>query len=228
MEVKNQMPQIVQGVFSEKDLSILKKQSITDAVKGGVIALLSEIPFVGGLIGAAPELYQGYREMEFFRKLCTVVLEIKDINEQERHRFTKEVEEKAKDFAGNVLMSMIDRLDNINKGTVLANLIRARVDDKISIENFFRLVSILERIPYTDLEKLIAFNEPYYDNSGVTELLNATGAIDVCVIDNEPDSPNQYELTSLGRMLVQHGLKIDMANTSHNGTTVQMTWNEVE
>ena len=27
MKVKNQMPQIVQGVFSEKNLSILKKQS---------------------------------------------------------------------------------------------------------------------------------------------------------------------------------------------------------
>lgn len=228
MEDKNQMPQIVQGAFSEKDLSILKKQSITDTIKGGVIALLSEIPFVGGLIGAAPELYQGYREMEFFRKLCIVVLEIKDINEQGRHRFMKEVEEKAKDFSGNVLMNMIDRLDNINKGTVLANLIHARTDDKISIDDFFRLVSILERIPYTDLDKLIAFNEPYYDASGVTELLNATGAIDVCIIDSNPDSNNQYELTSLGRMLVQYGLKIDVANTLHNGTTVQMTWNEVE
>lgn len=75
------MPQIVQGAFSKKDLSILKKQSITDGVKGGVTALLREIPFVGGLIGDAPELYQGYREMEFFRKLCMVVLEIKDIND---------------------------------------------------------------------------------------------------------------------------------------------------
>lgn len=122
---------------------------------------------------------------------------------------------------------MIDRLDNINKGTVLTNLIHARTDDKISIDDFFRLVSILERIPYTDLDKLIAFNEPYYDNSGVTELLNVTGAIDVCVIDSNPDSPNLYELTTLGRKLVQCGLKIDVANTSHNGTAVQMTWNEV-
>ena len=228
MENENQMPQIVRGVFSEKDLSVLKKQSIKDGIKGGVIALLSEIPFVGGLIAAAPELYQGYREMEFFRKLCAVILEIKDINEQERHRFTKEVEEKAKDYSGNVLMNMIDRLDNINKGTVLANLIHARTDDKISIDDFFRLVSILERIPYTDLDKLIAFNEPYYDNSGVTELLNATGAIDVCVIDSETDSPNLYELTSLGRMLVQYGLKIDVANTLHNGTAVQIGWRDVE
>lgn len=226
--MENQMPAIVQGAFSAEDLQKLYEHDKTDLMKKAGIELLNLIPSVGSILAAAPELYQGYRENEFFRKLCKVLLEIKDVKEPERQRFLQEVEKKAKDFSGNVLVNMIDRLDNINKGSVLANLIHARTDDKISIDDFFRLVSILERIPYTDLDKLIAFNEPYYDNSGVTELLNATGAIDVCVIDSNPDSNNQYELTSLGRMLVQYGLKIDVANTLHNGTTVQMTWNEVE
>ncbi len=44
MKVKNQMPQIVQGVFSEKNLSILKKQSITDTVKGGELRCLVKFP----------------------------------------------------------------------------------------------------------------------------------------------------------------------------------------
>lgn len=226
--MENQMPAVVQGVFSANDLQGLFNRDKKDLAKEIGFKLLNLIPSVGSIFAEAPGLYQGYRENEFFKKLCTVVLEIKDIDEQKRYQFTKEVEEKAQDFSGNVLMSMIDRLDNINKGVVLANLIRARVDDKISIENFFRLVSILERIPYSDLDKLIAFNKPYYDDSGVTELLNATGAIDICVADSNPDSNNQYELTSLGRMLVQYGLKIDVSNTPHNGTTVQMTWNEVE
>ena len=226
--MENQMPAIVQGVFSVNDLQGLFNRDKKDLAKEVGFKLLNLIPSVGSILAEAPELYQGYRENEFFRKLCKVLLEIKDVKEPERQRFLQEVEDKAKDFSGNVLMNMIDRLDNINKGTVLANLIQARTDDKISIDDFFRLVSILERIPYTDLDKLIAFNEPYYDASGVTELLNATGAIDVCIIDSNPDSNNQYELTSLGRMLVQYGLKIDVANTLHNGTTAQMTWNEVE
>lgn len=225
---ENQMPEIVQGVFSARDLQRLFNRDRKDLAKETGVKLLNLIPSVGSILAEAPGLYQGYRECDFFRKLCTVVLEIKDINEKERHRFTKEVEEKARDFSGNVLMGMIDRLDNINKGTVLANLIRARVEGKISIDDFFRLVSVLERIPYIDLEKLMAFDKPHYDYSGVTELLNATGAIDVCVIDSNPDSPNLYELTSLGRKLVEYGLKIDVANTSHNGTAVQMTWNDVE
>lgn len=225
--MENQMPEIVHGAFSSEDVQKLYEHDKKNLMKKVGIGLLNLIPSVGSILASAPELYQGYRENEFFRKLCKVLLEIKDVKELERQQFLQEVEEKAKDFSGNVLMNMIDRLDNINKGTVLANLIHARTDDKISIDDFFRLVSILERIPYTDLDKLIAFNEPYYDNSGVTELLNATGAIDVCVIDSNPDSHNLYELTTLGRKLVQCGLKIDVANTSHNGTAVQMTWNEV-
>lgn len=225
---ENQMPEIVQGAFSAEDLQEVFNRDKNDLAKEIGFKLLNLIPSVGSILAEAPGLYQGYRESDFFRKLCTVVLEIKDINEQERHRFTKEIEEKAKDFSGNVLMNLIDRLDNINKGTVLANLIRARVDDKISIENFFRLVSVLERIPYTDLGKLIAFDKPYYDYSGVTELLNATGAIEVSILDGNPDSPSQYVLTPLGRMLVQHGLEIDVTNTSHRGTAVQMKWNDVE
>ena len=31
------------------------------------------------ILVAAPELYQGYKESEFFRKLCAVILKIKDI-----------------------------------------------------------------------------------------------------------------------------------------------------
>lgn len=221
--MENQMPEIVHGAFSSEDVQKLYEHDKKNLMKKVGVELLNLIPSVGSILASAPELYQGYRENEFFRKLCKVLLEIKDVKEPERQQFLQEVEEKAKDFSG----SMIDRLDNINKGIVLANLIHARTNGQISIDDFFRLVSILERIPYTDLDKLIAFNEPYYDNSGVTELLNATGAIDVCVIDSNPDSPNLYELTTLGRKLVQCGLKIDVANTSHNGTAVQMTWNEV-
>lgn len=213
--MENQMPAIVQGVFSTNDLQRLFNRDKKDLAKEIGFKMLNLIPSVGSILAAAPELYQGYRENELFRKLCKVMLDIKDVKEPERQRFLQEIEEKAKDFSGNVLMNMIDRLDNINKSTVLANLIHARTDGQISIDDFFRLVSILERIPYTDLEKLIAFNEPYYDASGVTELLNATGAIDVCVMDLNPGSTNQYELTPLGSMLVQYGLKTDVVNTPH-------------
>lgn len=47
-------------------------------------------------------------------------------------------------------------------------------------------------------------------------------------LNANPDSPNQYVLTPLGRMLVQHGLEIDVTNTSHRGTVVQTEWNDVE
>lgn len=58
---------------------------------------------------------------------------------------------------------MIYCLDNINKQKNLANLTKARINGQISIEDFFRLSNMLERIPYVDLESLHNYIENYYD-----------------------------------------------------------------
>ena len=44
---------------------------------------------------------------------------------------------------------------------------------EISIEDFFRLSSMLERIPYVDLAKLELYNQDFYDDEGDSELLFA-------------------------------------------------------
>lgn len=82
-----------------------------------------------------------------------------------------DVEENAKDFSGSVITNLISKTDNINKATVLANLIKSRVNNDITIHDFFRLSSMLERIPYIDLNELEKYQKAYYDKSGDTELL---------------------------------------------------------
>ena len=41
-------------------------------------------------------------------------------------RFLKELEESAQDTSGNIMLSIIDRLDNIHKQKILANLVMAK------------------------------------------------------------------------------------------------------
>ena len=77
--------------------------------------------------------------MNFFVKYTAFILGVVDTTEKEREKFAEEISKKANDAAGNVIAGMVDRLDNINKEVILANLTMARIDDKISIENFFSL-----------------------------------------------------------------------------------------
>lgn len=147
-----------------------------------------------------------------------------DLTIQERKIFAEEIAQKARDSAGYLITGMVNRLDNINKEVILANLTRSRIDDKISIENFFRLASVLERIPYVDLVKLPSYQTPYYDEDGDTELLNSTGVLRPVKLSEDGDS---YILSPLGVKLLSFGLNINIGEVTVTGTSVGVSWNDI-
>lgn len=124
-------------------------------------------------------------------------------------------------------MGLVDRIDNINKEKILANLVKAKVVNEISVDDFFRLSSMLERIPYVDLVKLELYNKDYYDEDGDSELLFATGALQQSIIDAE--GGNKYVLSKLGKKLLIFGLHIEVSDIQLVGTKVaNLEWEEVK
>ena len=188
-------------------------------------ALVNLIPFAGGLVAQEIQNVMDYRESEFFRKYVTYVLELSDISSKDRTKFAEEVESKAQDYAGNVLAGMVDRLDNINKQKVFANLTKARINGDISIEDFFRLAAVLERIPYVDLAQLHLYQKPYYDESGDTHLLYSTGVLRPVMLHQDGDT---YILSPLGQNLMRWGLKIQVSVEDVKGTSTGIGWEEVD
>ena len=173
-------------------------------------------------IGAAENEIQaimGYKESELFRKYSAYILGLSETTTEERHKFSEDIQQKAEDNAGNVISGMVDRLDNINKETVFAKISVARIHNAISIEDFFRLYSLLERIPYVDLKELPRYKEPFYDNNGDTELLFATGALELDTIDSMGYS-NMYKLSRLGELLLRWGFNIHLELEHGKGTSV--------
>ena len=153
-----QIPDIIKKTFVDSDLSksdYLKSKSFW---KEQLYAVINLIPKYGGFIAKEIEVIidgiSNYKDKELFRKFTLYIYGIADTDISSRQKFSEEIEEKAKDSAGNVLMGMIDRLDNINKQTILANLTKSRINGDISVEVFFRLYTLLERIPYVDLKNL--------------------------------------------------------------------------
>ena len=133
------------------------------------------------------------------------------------NKFAIEIQTKVKDSPGNILLEMVDRLDNINKQTAFSNLTLARIHGDISIEDFFRLHSLLERIPYVDLKELPHYAEPFYDTSGDTELLFASGALEMASIEEES---NKYILSRLGELLLRWGFGIVLKLEHRKGTDI--------
>jgi hypothetical protein len=211
----------------EQSLNSESLQDIKDvmnrSIKDQIFALLKLV--TGDVAGAAESEMQAisdYKESEFFRKYTCYLYELVDTTPEERHKFCQEIHEKAEDFSGNVILGMVDRLDNINKETILARLTIARIHGAISIEDFFRLHSMLERIPYVDLKELPRYKNPFYDESGDTELLYATGALLLQTLD--ANGSNKYILSVLGEKLLHWGCCINLEMERTNGTNVALNY----
>lgn len=214
------LSQIIAQSLRTPDWDKLKVADI-DYERGHIKAIVSAIPYFGGVAAEELQRYYNYKDDEFFRKFVRFLLGMEGTTDEERELFAKDIQDKAEDFSGNVLLGMVDRMDNINKEIVLAKLSVARMHGEMSIEDYFRLHSLLERIPYVDLKELPRYKEPFYDKEGDTELLFATGALELVTIDSKGGS-NKYMLSRLGEMLLRWGFGIDLELKHGEGTSVEM------
>lgn len=214
------LSKIVEQSLNSIDLK--KLEDVKDgSTKDKTFALLKLLS--GDVVGAAESELQAisdYKEGEFFRKYVRFLYELVETSVEERHKFIEEVQEKAEDYSGNVIFGIVDRMDNINKEQILARLTVAKIHAWISMEDFFRLSSMLERIPYVDLKLLPKYQIPYYDESGDTELLYATGALEIHTIDYS--GSNKYILSLLGEKLLLFGCGINLEMKREKGTNVEL------
>lgn len=211
----------VSGLLVSPELNKLSPLKGKEFWKNQLKAALNLIPEVGGALAQELQNYEDYKLSEFFRKFTSFILELTDVSVDERVKFSEELQKKAEDMSGNVILGMVDRLDNINKQKILANLTKARIHGFISIEDYFRLHTLLERIPYVDLKELPRYKEPFYDMDGDTELLFATGALELVSIDTKGGS-NKYVLSRLGEMLLCWGFNIHLELEHGKGTNVEL------
>ena len=211
------LSEIIVQSLKEPDWDKLKAAD-KDYGRGQVKAFVNLIPYIGGMAAEELQRFYDYKDDEFFRKFTRFLLGMVETTDEEREHFAEDIQNKAKDYSGNVIMGMVDRLDNINKETIFANLSVARIKGNISIEDFFRLHTLLERIPYVDLVNLAKYLEDFYDESGDTDLLYSTGALVQTVID--PKEGNKYRLSLLGQKLLMFGMGATIEVTKHRGTTV--------
>lgn len=191
-------------------------------------ATVNLIPCVGGaIVGEIKVIIDAaanYQVSDFLRKFITFIYELGDFGDNERMQFLKELEESAEDTSGNIMLSIIDRLDNIHKQKILANLVRAKGEGKITIEEFFRLESVLQRIPYVDFEQLPLYQTEYYDDNGDSELLYSTGVLRPAMYHQDGD---KYVLSPLGVNLMKYGLRLSVEMPQVKGTYTGIGWEEI-
>ena len=222
-------PDIVKNslVAPDEAYSKLKKSNRNGIIKDTINVILNFIPSVGGGLASGIEKGLTYSDSRLFRYLYSFIYELGDISQKDRKEFMNKVEKVSEDYSGNVLCDMINRLDNINKSKILANLTRATINKDITIEDFFRLSSICEKIPYSDFPSLLSFQSPTYVEGGVTEILYSTGTLIQASISSGQN--NKFSLSVNGLKLLKFGLVIDVDMNSENKTEIDsLNWETLD
>lgn len=171
----------------------------SDAVNG--------VPVVGMLNGVY-KIYKNVQAYRLAKKVYLFLYHTKEIDAEKKRKFVEEYIESNQEDGIDALLSVIDQLDNQNKVGIMTNLLKAKVDEVITIYEFNRLVACLRRIPYSDILMLKDYVDHYYE-PGVTEVLYAAGVLYLSHEDFEEDT-NKYKLNYNGAQLLKYGLKVDV------------------
>ena len=169
------------------------------------------------------EAIQDFRNLVFCKKIYRFLVFTCRFSKQQIADFFEEYSNASQENGYETMLLVLERLDNYNKVDVMANLLKAKVDGKLSIDNFIRLTSSLQIVPYVDLRRL----PDYLESIGIrhdTYMLLAAGllyqsAIGVDGVGRE-DS-NHYQLNDNGLLFVQYGLGIDISSYVKSEAPIQ-------
>lgn len=168
----------------------------SDAVNG--------VPVVA-LLNAVYKIYKNVQAYRLAKKVYLFLYHTNEIEVEKKRKFVEEYLESNQEDGIDALLTVIDQLDNQHKVGIMANLLKAKIDGQISIFEFNRLVSCLQRIPFSDISKLKNYVNDCFE-PGETEVLYAAGVVYVSHEDSE-NRTNEYMLNLNGFQLLKYGLK---------------------
>ena len=169
--------------------------------------IVNSVPVIR-LLNSIYNVYKNIQTYRLARKMYLFLYHTREIPVEKKQRFMKEFLESNKEEGVDALLSVIDKLDNLNKINIIANLLKAKVDERITIKEFNRLVACLGRIPYSDLTSIKDYEDDYYE-PGVTEVLYTAGLLFLSSEDFE-NNTNLYKLNYNGAQLLKYGLGFDI------------------
>lgn len=186
-----------------KDLLATVCDTGLDAVITG--GALDGVPILGILNGIF-KVTKNFQTYRLCKKMVKFLYGLSDYSKRDKEKFLQEYTEANQEKGAEVLLAVIDKIDNANKITTLCNLMRAKINGEISIDNFIRLCQVIERLPYVDFKNLEKYKVDYSE-LGTDDVLSSSGVIYNSVIDaNDGD---KFKLNYIGKLLLKFGLLVD-------------------
>lgn len=183
---------------------------------------LKDIPILGiGIKGY--ELARRISESFYRKKIIKFLFELKNIPISKRISFIEKLEGNAKEGrkVGEAILVILNRLDDIDKASIIGKLFKAYINEDIGLPDFLRLSHIVDRLFIADLASLKGNSMLYNITSDVKESLAFAGILKQKIKDNrkveeymrnqldskiEVQPRFEYEVNNFGQLLIKFGL----------------------
>lgn len=174
--------------------------------------IFDDVP-VFGLFVKGCNVFSDIQTYRLCKKIYKYLFLTQDYDRVKMDAFWYEYTTANKENGYEMMLSVLDKIDNLNKIDIMANLLKAKLEEKLSIDNFVRLTQSLQIVPFVDLKRL----PDYLVSIGTrhdTYMLLAAGllynsGIGIDSIDSK--NSNHYQLNENGLLFVRYGLNVDIS-----------------
>lgn len=196
------------GSSGGKDLLLEAAEFSIDAVLDeGTIKDIPVVGTVAKLYGAAVGV-QGY---VFAKKVRKFLVELSSIPKPERDKFTERLERdpKQKERTAEVLVTLLDKLDDLQKASLLARAFSYYVREEYDFSTFQRLGTAVDRCLIADLPFLEKLDRPFGLEGYIGDMLVSAGVATIHTIPTVkgPGAKTTYVLSDLGELFLQVVIK---------------------
>lgn len=179
--------------------------AIDQAIKND---MLRDMPIIGVLVSGYKTVVN-VKDYYLARKVYRFLYNLKDTTPTERQKFSKKYCESNKEKTALSLLNILDQLNNGNLVPVICSLMKAVINEDITIYQFNRLIIALQRTAYTDIVQLSKYEKPY-DEDGLSDALLASGLIYQSVIEGDNaktgEIGSKFLISPNGYLLLKYGL----------------------
>jgi hypothetical protein len=176
---------IIEGVTSDRLQEI--------AIDGAEVALdsflaegvLREIPIVGTIYKISKAAW-GIKDAIFAKAVYKFLFELKDIPLEKRKAFIEKISSNPEydTKVGEKIIVILDKLDDLDKATIIGRLLKYTIEEKIEYSDFLRMSSIIQRAFLPDLMFLKVHRHVDSYSPEIREHILTLGLVRMAVIDD--------------------------------------------